>query len=409
MSSRKATAHTCRTGLPRARYSTDRGTERPERGPAGGHLRRASLARKLLAGALLAAAVSACKKPAEAARTDAKRASPSGLQEAGCERGGDRDLDQVANCFYLGHPADPWHFLSRESRPEAGTRDDFNKAFAQPSDWRTNSATVLGVESRDGQVFGRVQVVYEAAVKGRKACSEVRTKTWAQEDGAWRRVVRRHEEELADKQFQNGDYSGSVATAEKWLRLDPFSVEAYKRLVFALARDESGSSNGRSLPDTLQAALALDPADSVALFLAVTFTEDPDEGETLFGKLAPDDCIREQAAFNLALRMSPERRLAFLEKLGSTSPRIQMQLVQGLVQLGDSERLRALLTPDLDKAIRTQLEQQDGSNAALWSLTMGEAWLLLENRDAAKAWASYAGTRDPNQPGIADLLRRVKE
>jgi len=388
---------------------------RPQRGgPEGGthpDMEAIVKTRKLIAGALVIVAVGACKRPGGASpRTEAVGTSLAASGEGGCQADVDRDLEQVTNCFYLGHPSDPWHFLSRESQSEVGTRDGFNEAFAKPSNWRGKSVTVLGVESRDGQVFGRVEVVYEVARKGGKRCTEVGTKSWTQEAGAWRRVLLRKEEELADQQFQAGDYSESVATAEKWLGLDPFSVEAYKRLVFALRRGgRSSQSSSRSLTETLGAALALNPADSVVLFMTVSWAEDPDVGETLFERFAADDCVREEAAVNLAFRMSPERRLAFLEKLGTTSPRLQMQLVDALLQLEDREKLRTVLTPDLDKEIRAQLEQQDDASAALWSVTMGEAWLLLKNREAAKAWASYAGSRDPSHPGVANLLRRTRE
>jgi len=367
-------------------------------------------ARKLMAGALVVVAVCACKRPGGTSpRTEAVGASPVDSLESGCQNDSDRDLEQVTRCFYLGHPSDPWHFLSRESQAEVGARDGFNKAFAKPSNWRSKSVTVLGVESRDGQVFGRVEVIYEVTRPGGKHCTEVGTKSWTQESGAWRRVLLRKEEELADQQFQAGDYSESVATAERWLGVDPFSLEAYKRLVFALQRGGLSSQSSRSLADTLGAALALNPADSVVLFMTVSWTEDPEVGEALFERFALDDCVREEAAFNLAVRMSPERRLAFLEKLGTMPPRLQMQLVDALLQLEDRERLRTVLTPDLDKEIRAHLEQQDDASAALWSVTMGEAWLLLKNREAAKAWASYAGARDPSHPGVASLLRRAGE
>jgi len=45
-----------------------------------------------------------------------------------------------------------------------------------------------------------------------------------------------------DRAFKSGDYAAAKAKAEEWLTLDPFSIGAYKLLIFAIAR------GGQTLP-----------------------------------------------------------------------------------------------------------------------------------------------------------------
>lgn len=333
-----------------------------------------------------------------------------------CDSLNEKDLESSAKCYHLGEPPDPWSFLSKESQLEEGNRDTFNagritarKGAPGAAIWPPRSLRVLGIDTRGASVFGRVEAVSERApAANRPPCQTVNTYSWIQEGGAWRRVRLPKTQELFSRQFLNGDYSGAVATAEKWLSLDPFSPNAYRQLVFALARRGGGSQTSRSVADAVRAVLAVNPVDSTSLFTAVSNTSDIDIAEALFDKMAADDCWRNGAAFNLSNEMAPKRRMAFLERIGPVSPSIRMQTIRTAHDLRDRKRLSVLLSSDSDKEVRSELDLADASYAATWGTAMGEAWLFMGNKEAAKAWATYAATRDPNHPEVASLLRRVK-
>jgi len=71
----------------------------------------------------------------------------------------DQDLEKTAKCFYLGNPADAWRFLSKEAQVEAETREKFNALF-KAHDPTIRSVKVLGLETKNGSVFGKVEVVF---------------------------------------------------------------------------------------------------------------------------------------------------------------------------------------------------------------------------------------------------------
>ena len=356
-------------------------------------------------GVLCGLALAGCSRSGD---TPALADSPATTKPSNtfCDSPNDQDLEKTARCFHSGVPRDAWLLLSKEAQAEEGNREEFARGFG-PERQVPIAFRVLGVDTRNGQTLGRVEAVYSNSRKD-KTCKNTVTFSWIQEGAEWRRIRLPRTKELYDQQFANGDYSGAVSTAEKWLAKDPISPQAYKALVFAIWRGGRSSANTRSLPDTVRAALAVNPSDSDGLFTAVTFTLDPDVAESLFDRFSVDDCLREGAAFNLAMKLPPKRALELLEKLGSSSASTQMQIIKLATRVGDKKRLEVALTEERDKQIRTELDSEDGSFAAAWAVSMGEAWLALNKRDTAKAWASYAATRDPNHEEVARLLRRVK-
>jgi hypothetical protein len=359
-------------------------------------------------GILCGLALAGCNKNKDAG-TATVGTTPAATKPANtnCDSPNDQDLEKSARCFHLGVPSDAWHFLSKEAQAEEGSREEFNKRFG-PDDEKPVAFKVLGVDTRNGQNLGRIEVVWNNKLDNGKYCKNTQTFSWIQEGTSWRRLHLPKTMELNAQQFSNGDYSAALGTAEKWLAIDPVSLDAYKALVFALTRGGRSSMNTRSLPDTVRAALAVNPADSRGLFTAVTFTEDPDVAESLFDRISPDDCGRENAAFNLAMKLPSKRALEFLEKLGSDSSSIQMLVIELATTVGDRKKLESVLTADWNKKIRADLDRADGAYAAMWSVSMGNAWLALNKKDVAKTWASYAATRDPSQAEVARLLRKVR-
>jgi hypothetical protein len=324
-----------------------------------------------------------------------------------CSNKDDRDLEKTAKCFHMGSPPDPWSLLSREAQAESGSREEFNRNSG-PDIEKPVAYRVLGIETKGGQTLARIEAVWNRMSEAGKPCKSRETYSWILEASAWRRLYLPKTQETNKQQFANGDYSASLSTAEKWLSIDPFSIEAYGKLAYSLSRGGKSSLNTRSIPDVLRAALSVNAADSRALRLAVSFTTDPDVAAGLLEKFEADDCERETAAFNLALDLPPKRAIALLEKLGSDWSMIHMQIIIIASNSGDRKTVERTLTNERDGQIRTALDKRDSGVAALWSVAMGRAWLTLNNKDAAKRWALYAATRDPNEPELPKLLRLVR-
>jgi len=317
----------------------------------------------------------------------------------------------VARCYHLGKPKDAWHLLSRASQAEVGERRRFNESFVFiDEEYSPRDLRVLGAVAGDGNVvFGKVQVSFVRNGSSGQPCTTVGTGTWVQEAGAWRRVRLPRTRLLYEMQFERAHYAVAARTAERWVAADPFSLEAHSALIAALERKPAGAERVGAVTAAVKAALAVNPVDSAGLFLAVTFAEDAASAEEYFRRLSPDDCDRGGAAVNVAARLDPEKRLRFLEAVGSRSPVIDLQEVAAALASGDKKSLATLLTESMCERVRAHLERQRSDYAAAWAVTMAEAWLAIENEKAANTWASYASLRDPHAPSLAELLHRNHE
>jgi len=94
--------------------------------------------------------------------------------------------------------------------------------------------TVVKTEKVGDQSFGIVQISTTTAPKdGKDSCISISTQTWVSEEGHWRRLFPMKLQNLASEHYNNGDYASAIEVTEKWLDVEPLSIDAYHRLYFS--------------------------------------------------------------------------------------------------------------------------------------------------------------------------------
>lgn len=332
------------------------------------------------------------------------------LAMTGCNPDG-TDLNKAVEFYYAPGKRSPsgkdtYHLLSTKSRAQvtkeqwvARRNKDNSKGPKNEEPWQTRSVEILRQEERQGVTYALVSVT-----RTNKTYQDNWTHTWAQEEGKWRILVFPKTAEEADRAFSNGDYPTARAKAEEWLGLDPFCVDAYSQLAASLARGHvRASSDTRSLDDVVRAVLAINPKDSEANSLAVSWTKDPQIARTFLKRLEGTQQYK-NAAFNLALAIdSLPERLNFLKEAGS-SPSLSLVKLETLAGLGRWEECRVQLKqPNFEKEAREDLESQDPSYAAVHGSTIGVVSLAVGDTASAQRWLDLAVSRDPNNAKVKSL------
>ncbi len=333
-------------------------------------------------------------------------ATPTSAPATDCTAVDQGDLNAVAGCYLgVGKPWDPlgkWPLMSKTTQQQT-TEAEWLASNEAKHAVVYSSLTVLGEESRAGSRFARISVTTALP-----SCTATKTQTWTQEDGKWRRLALPTTAEVAQKKSDDGDYGAAVAAAEEWLGLDPFSMEAYNILRDSSERGGGGKGAHKG-GDILRAMLSINPTDSTALFSAATSAEDLTIAYAFLGRMARDDCSRNSAVFNVALKVNqPATRIKLLdeEQRGEDASLMCLRVVS-LDQLHDGDGVLAYLTTQRAEAIQKDFDASTPGFASTWSVSLGTALLNAGDPAEAKRWADYAMIRDPSNRGVAKLLKGI--
>ncbi len=297
------------------------------------------------------------------------------------------------------NPKDTYKLLSSKSKTQLDIEQwiSSNKKHVSPT-----RIEVLRQEERQGTIYALVQLTREE-----DGYQDIYTHTWAREDGKWRRLVFKRTAEESKRALSNGDYTSAKAKAEEWLTLDPFCMEAYNNLCFATERSGFGGNQSRTLNDIIRAVISINPKDSSANFLAVTWTADPRVAKN-FLKHLENNRGYAHAAFNLALKFAhPSDRISFLDEQ-KDEPILRLIRIQTLAQLGRWEECRMLLaTKENCKSFKSAIDGGDPSFGANHAAILGLVSLACEQTTEAQEWLDLGVSKDPNNPRITILANIV--
>jgi hypothetical protein len=244
-----------------------------------------------------------------------------------------------------------------------------------------------------------------------KEWKTIRTNSWVLENGKWRRLNFPKTSEEVGRAFKSGDYAAAKAKAEEWLTLDPFAIEAYSRLIFAIQRGGRmlPKEGARSLDDIVRAVLAINSEDTTANFIAVSYTEDRAIAKSHLARLR-GTTVYNDAAYNLAYKYKdPRERLAFLEEQDRT-PNLDFQKAITLAELKRWEDFRKLATDNtFIETTKKSLDSQDTSFAAARAAELGLRFAGAKDRKNARFWLDYGATKNPNDPQIRQLGRALEK
>ncbi|MBL8955372.1 MAG: hypothetical protein JNK82_31650 [Myxococcaceae bacterium] len=322
------------------------------------------------------------------------------------------NLEAVVECFYRAQDARAQYRLfstaAKAELPESEWVASMNPATQAVSDVRVTQR-----ETIQGSAYAAVsRVRRHVLVDGGLSCSDTSTRTWIREGNGWRmhggfdRIA-----EVAAKKFDSGDYSGAAEASEEWLRVDPFSVDAYDKLGFAVLR----GARGKAAADIVRAALAIDASNSKALLLAVSLSTDPDVAESYLKRFRPDDCVLPTAVANVAASFvvdagRPKEALALIDRYATTDRdgRFALIRIRALNVLRRQKEAAALLTKAAAQDIRRHLDTQDPSYAAEQAAAVASTLLEAERPTAAREWVDYGLMKDPSNANLARLLRLAR-
>jgi len=317
------------------------------------------------------------------------------------------DLESVVSYYYgVGQTKPPsgrdtYPLLSEKTKAQIG-QDQWMKKTVNLT--APDSATVLRKAEQSGSTYGLVSVTSKGA-DGMKA---VATNTWILEHDKWRLLNLSKSEEEADLAFQNGDFARSESKAQDWLRDDPFSLEAYYLLAMSSSRQAAADFSDRSA-DVVRSVIAINPNDSTANFIAVSFTSDPDLALTFLKRLEGTYSYS-QAAMNLALKYEDfQKRLDYLKSI-LTEPKLEMMEAQCFAALGNFRSALAILTKEgFTESLQAQMTSEDPSYASNWAGTIGVIAHYAGEDKLARTWLDYGISRDPNAESVKNLASVLRK
>ncbi len=323
------------------------------------------------------------------------------------------NLEKVANYYYrpggktnLSNDGE-YHFLSSKSKAQLSL-DEWIKICGKDRSNYTKSITVLGVKEQAGQMYAIVSVSYEGPGKDGKKGKYVFSRTWTLENGKWRLLAFPKTKEKVEKSGHDGDYANAKTEAEEWLSMDPFSVDAYNRLGFALERIGK-STAGRSKDDILRAELAINPEATAVLFDAVRMSESPSIAKYYLKKLEGTGEYSE-AAFNYVLAINDKKsQLKFLESIEIT-PGLGILKLEAIAELVEKENTqvwdefrKVAATEGTFEKIKAELDGEDSYFASTWAGKLGLSFYASNDNTTAQKYLDYGISRDPNNEDIKVL------
>ena len=333
------------------------------------------------------------------------------------------DIEKVAEYFYAPGKKMPggkktYHLLSEKSRAQVGEEKwvKDTESFAHE-----NAVKVLRKEEVRGTTHALVSITRVTQGEGmdasgkkvRREWKNIRTNSWVLENGKWRFLYFPKTWEEVERAFKNGDYAVAKEKAEEWLTLDPFAIEAYNNLIFAIERGGQTlpKEDARSVNDIVRAVLAVNPEDTIANFIAVAYSEDRAIAKSFLTRLRGTTSYND-AAYNLANEYKdPRERLAFLEEL-DRHPIFDIQKAITLAELKRWDEFRKIATDNtFVEATKEDLNMQDAAFAANCAAELGLCFVDAKDRENARFWFDYGVTKDPNNRNIRQLgsaLERMK-
>ncbi len=334
-----------------------------------------------------------------------------------CNRVDETNLENVVKYYYqpgskrAWEGKGKWEFISKASYNEISPEQFERKV---DKDCIINSASVLGQEQVGDNVYARVAIIKQCK-SNKTNCSLVATlgtlsltNTWILEDGKWRIISTDKSSEKIKDLFKSGDYAASVKEAEQILFIDPFSIHTYKYIAFGLNR--SGlmqSPTKRSIEDVVRSVLSINPKDDEALFIAVTYSQDPQVAKTFLRKMPKDSCARIYTLFNLCTELTDKNEVLELIKDDENNPEILLLKIQALGQLGKYKEAVEVIK-NKGKEIQDELTSNDAAYGAGWAAIIAGVCLSSGDKAMAQGWLDYGITRDPNNEKIRTFMHQLK-
>jgi hypothetical protein len=308
-----------------------------------------------------------------------------------------------------------YHLLSEKSRAQVG-----EEAWVKDSEFLApdNAVKVLRKEEVRGTTYALVSIIGMVHGNGMdsagnivtKEWKDIRTHSWILENGKWRLLSFPKTSEEVNRAFNNGDYAAAKAKAEEWLTLDPFSISAYGNLIFAIARGGRTlpKEGARSVHDIVRAVLAVNPEDTRANFIAVSYTEDRAIAKSLLARLK-ETTYNTTAAINVAQKYGdPRARLAFLKEQDRDAGLDFMKAITFAELKRWGEFREIALNKSFIESMKNFLDVQDTSQAAGTSAELGLCFIGADDRANARLWFEYGVSKDPNNPKIRRLGRALE-
>lgn len=333
------------------------------------------------------------------------------------------DIEKVAEYFYAPGKKIPdgkktYRLLSEKSRAQVGEEKWVKDTASFTPD---NAVKVLRMEEVRGITHALVSITRVTQGEGmdssgkkvQKEWKNIRTNSWVLENGKWRFLYFPKIWEEVERAFKNGDYAAAKEKAEEWLMLDPFAIEAYNNLIFAFERGGQTlpKVDANSVNDIVRAVLAVNHEDTIANFIAVTYTEDRAVAKSFLARLRGTTSYHD-AAYNLANEYKdPRERLAFLEDQ-DRDPRLDLMKAITLAELKRWEEFRKVATDNtFVEATKEDLNNQDTAFAANSAAELGLSFAGAKDLENARVWFDFGVTKDPNNRNIrllGNALERMK-
>jgi len=311
------------------------------------------------------------------------------------------NLERVLAAYY--HPgigtsdaAAMYGLLSAQSREQIPQKDWEAIVSAQTSN--VTSVTVVKRPVVKGVTYAVVSLSETA-----NGASSTSTATWVMEKNKWRRIKLPLSMDLVNKAFMKNDADAAKAAAGKWLALDPFSTQAVETLIFCADRSEAVDPDvqDKEIASLVNRLLSINPNDTRALFVAVSYANDVASGRPYLKRLEGTSVYR-QAVDALAGKARQPADGKAARPADDTA-----LLLQKLIILAERNKITEFRKLGLDGRTNDRLIKYlsdiHPEDAAEFAGRLGLAYNKAGANNFALQWFEFGKLRNPHNKRIQEL------
>lgn len=319
------------------------------------------------------------------------------LAAFGCHRDS-ADLKKTILYFYSNKKQE--NFITRNLW---GHRNNYNflstrsKLEISKNEWKNieihnyDSPRVLRQERRNGKTYAIVSI-HTYGING----SHISTNTWILEGSSWKLLLLPKTLDEISASSRNEDPSTTIHMIIDYIKIDPFSIAAYKELANIDSKIRMADVGTKFSDEAiLQTIMSINPDDTLGLFAAIRITDNPGVAKIFLDKLIGTDAY-EKAFYNYALMLKPIDRVELFREIPSTTMMNILRVVTYTELSNVNELSRIFASPGFEANTMELLENANVGFTTYVTNEIVEGAFYCGNQAMMSRWIEFGLRKNPN-------------
>lgn len=302
----------------------------------------------------------------------------------------------------FSHRRARYGLLSLRSKVEM-SKDEYECSIFDQCD----SVSIVRQERRNENLYAIVQFHFKNA----KGTTGYKTNTWIYESGKWRGLIFPKIAEAASDAMDHGDPLEGLKIAKEWIKIDPYSIEAYRTARYCAVRgDIQDRGKGFSDDEIIQAVMSINPDDSRGLFLAISCTDNPGVAKAFLPKLKGTG-FYDGAAYNYAIHLKPADRIALFSELDKSASSNILRVItyKDLKRMDEVKKI--VLEPGFEQVTRNYVKGKGLDFIASIAADLCEVAFIMGDQELQSRWVQFGLEQRPGDKQLkkwANAIEKVK-